>query len=84
MFAFFGLGLQEVVLLIVVGLLIGLPLLVVLLALALFASREARATPEEVAQLRAYVEGLCEEVERFKGEPASTAATPAGRPDVTP
>jgi hypothetical protein len=84
MFAFFGLGMQEVVILIVVGLLLGLPLLVVLVALCLSAGRGTRATHEEVAELRAYVEELCEEVERLTREPASKAATPAGRREVTP
>jgi cell division protein FtsB len=67
MFAIFGLGLQEIVILLVIGLLfVGGPILAVVVALSLTRRSDRAGNPDAVAELRAEVERLREEVERLK------------------
>ena len=64
MFAFFGLGMAEILILGLTGLVI----IIVPLAIALSVSRQSRGAtaPNEVALLRAEVERLREEVEHLR------------------
>jgi hypothetical protein len=67
MFAYFGLGLQEIVILLLIGLLlVGGLIFAVVLALSMAHWLERPGDPDEVAELRAYVEGLREEVKGMK------------------
>jgi cell division protein FtsB len=67
MFAFFGLGMQEIIILLVIGLmLVGGPILAVVVVLSLARRSEGTGKPDAVAELRAEVERLREEVERLK------------------
>jgi cell division protein FtsB len=67
MFAFFGLGPQEIVILLLIGvLLIGGLILAVVVALSLTRRLERTGCPDEVKELRAEVEDLREEVEGLK------------------
>jgi hypothetical protein len=67
MVEFFNLEMQEIVILILVGLLvIGGPVLAVLLALAQARRSEEAENPDRVAQLREEVEELREEVADLK------------------
>jgi hypothetical protein len=67
MFAIFGLGPSEMIVLFLVGLMvIGGPILVVVLALVLVRRSEGARSPDGVSELRAEVERLREEVERLK------------------
>jgi hypothetical protein len=66
MFAF-NLGMQEMVILLLIGLMmIGGPILVVVIVLSLARKSEGAGKPDAVAELRAEVERLSGEVERLK------------------
>ena len=63
----FGLGMQEIVILLVIGLLlVAGPILAVVVVLSLVRRSERTGNPEAVAELRTEVERLREEVERLK------------------
>lgn len=67
MFAVFGLGISEIIVLAIVGLLIfGVPILAILIALAASKQSKRAAPVNEVALLRAEVQQLREEVDRLK------------------
>jgi ubiquinone biosynthesis protein UbiJ len=67
MFAIFGLGPQEIVILLLMGLMsVGGPVLAVVVALYLTRRSEGTVNPDAVAELRAEVERLREECERLK------------------
>jgi hypothetical protein len=73
MFAFFSLGLQEIVILTGIGLLvIGGPVLAVLLALHLIRRSERGGEFGERSELRENVQRLREEVERLRKDLTST------------
>ena len=67
MFAIFGLGTEEIIILGIIGvLMLGVPLVAIFIAMS--ASRQARASENSgaVAQLREEVQRLREEIERLK------------------
>jgi hypothetical protein len=67
MFAFFGLGVQEMVILLIVGLLlIGGLTLAVFIALSLKRRLEGMAPADAVTGVRAYVEGLRQDLQQLK------------------
>jgi hypothetical protein len=67
MFAFFGLGMQEIIILLVIGLmLVGGPILAVVVVLSLARRSEGTGKPDAVGELRAEVQRLREEVESLK------------------
>jgi hypothetical protein len=67
MFAFLGLGMHEVIILLVIGLmLVAGPIVAVLVVLSLARRSEGTGKPDAVAELRAEVGRLREEVERLK------------------
>jgi cell division protein FtsB len=64
----FGLGIQEIVVLLVLGLLlVGGPILAVLIVLSFARRWGGPGKPDEMAELRAEVRRLREDVERLKG-----------------
>jgi cell division protein FtsB len=72
MFAFFGLGLQEIAILLLIGLLlVGGLILAVVVAVSLTRRLERTGCPDGVKELRAEVEDLREEVEELKKGSAS-------------
>jgi hypothetical protein len=67
MFAIFGLGPSEMIVLFLVGLpLVGVPIIAVVVALWLVRRSEGARSPDGLSELRAEVERLREEVERLK------------------
>jgi hypothetical protein len=67
MFAIFGLGPSEMIVLFLIGLmLVGGPIIAVVVALSLVRRSEGARSPDGVPELRAKVARLREEVERLK------------------
>jgi hypothetical protein len=71
MFAFFGIGTQEMIILLLVGaLMFVVPVVAVALAVSLVRRSERSRGQDGGAEIRAEVKRLREEVERLKKEPA--------------